>query len=268
MFKFIVLTIIALYPITLLLAYLLQDNLVLHPKHLAPNYAFVFNQTFEEYFYEPQEGIRLNALYFPSSHSKPKGFIFYLHGNATNIQRYGNFAIDFTEKGFDIFMFDYRNFGKSTGKPSEAMFHADAQFMYHKIREQFNLTEQDIIIYGRSLGSGIATKLASNNNARSLILETPFYNIADVVKKRFPFIPCLSLLRYTFRTDLFLPQVASPVYIFHGTNDKVVPYDSGIKLRPFLTDPTNFITITGGKHNNLRDFDTYHHYLALFMNRY
>lgn len=97
------------------------------------------------------------------------------------------------------------------------------------------------------------------------MLETPYYNIADVARRRVPLIPYDRLLRYTFRTDLWIREVKCPIYIFHGTNDWVVPYESGALLKPFIKDTTHFITIPDGRHNNLRKFPQYHEALQRFL---
>lgn len=247
------------------LATIFQERILLYPIPLSQKHVFRFSQgqEFEELFFRHSDSISINALYFTVPNAK--GLVFYLHGNASNIQRYGRFAVDFTQKGYNVLMYDYRGFGKSKGAVSEAAFYADAQWLYDSIRQRYNYAENEVIIYGRSLGTGIATKIAAQNNPRALMLETPFYNIADVARRRVPLIPYERLLRYTFRTDLWIKEVKCPIYIFHGTNDWVVPYESGALLKPFVKDTAHFITIPGGRHNNLRKFAQYHDALQRFL---
>jgi len=138
---------------------------------LAAEHLFQFDQPFEEYFIKTPDGETLNALLFKSPNT-PKGFILYFHGNAGNLQRWGNYAIDFTELDYDILMVEYRGYGKSTGTPSEVDFYADAQVVLDWAKA--NIPFSRLIIYGRSLGSGVATQLAIKNSPDLLILETPF----------------------------------------------------------------------------------------------
>lgn len=242
-----------------------QECILLFPIPLAQNhrYKFAHGVPFEELFFKQADSVTLNALHFTVP--QPRGLIFYLHGNASNLQRYGKFASDFTQKGYNVLMYDYRNFGKSRGKLSEASFYADAQWLYDTVLARYGYEQQQVVVYGRSLGSGIAAKLAAQNRPLALMLETPYYNIADVARRRAPFLPYERWLRYHFRTDLWIKQVKCPIYIFHGTHDGVVPYASGEQLKPYVANPQHFITIPRGRHNNLRTFEQYHQALSAFL---
>ncbi|OWY18904.1 alpha/beta hydrolase [Sphingobacteriales bacterium UPWRP_1] len=256
---------LALLSILAAAAVIFQERILLFPIPLHQNhtYRFKHGQPFEELFFTKADSVSLNALYFTTP--KPKGLIFYLHGNAANVQRYGRYAPDFTQKGYNLLMYDYRGFGKSRGIINETTFYTDAQMLYDSIQQCLGFKQEDIIIYGRSLGTGIATKLAADNHPRALMLETPYYNIADVAQRRVPLLPYNELLRYHFRTDIWIKAVKCPVFIFHGTNDWVVPYQSGQLLLPFIGNPAHFVTIPGGRHNNLRTFTQYHQALQNFL---
>jgi uncharacterized protein len=243
--------------------YLLQDKFIFQPKKLEQGYAFQFNQPFEEHFIKTEDGETLNALMFRSS-IPSKGFILYFHGNAGNLQRWGQYAIDFTQLGYDILMIDYRGYGKSTGKPSEAGFYNDAQVVLDWSRKNIPFTR--LIIYGRSLGSAVASQLATKNTLDLLILETPFDEFKSVIYP--PIRPLLALfpLRSHFPNNIFLPKVKCKKIIFHGTNDWVVPYSSALKLKSLLSNEDRFFTIEGGSHKNLRDFKEYRRALSEVLN--
>ena len=204
-------------------------------------------------------------MLFRSETQPSKGLVFYLHGNADNLQRHAKRYSDFTEKGYDIFMMDYRSYGKSRGVTSEAIFHEDVQWIFEEALKICKTTASETIVYGRSLGTGMASKLASKNDVKILILETPFYQIADVPTYYFPLLPYDKFLKYTFRTHKWLGSVSCNTYIIHGTKDWIVPYKSGIKLKNVMSNADYFITIKDGHHNNLPTFATYHHYLNLFL---
>jgi len=151
---------------------------------------------------------------------------------------------------------DYRTYGKSTGKLSEAAMYSDAQYCYDYLLKHYS--ESQITLYGRSLGTGIAAYIASKNKAKQLILETPYYSIYDVAKDRFPILPVKQLLKYHFPTYQFLPKVSCPITIIHGTDDNVVPYTSGKKLSELNIKNLDFITVEAAGHNNLVEFEAYH----------
>lgn len=238
----------------------LQEKIIFQAKPLPQNYEYVFQQPFEELFFEKEEA-RINALHFPATALEKKGMIFYLHGNAGNIQKYGQRAIHFTNKGYEVFMMDYRSFGKSTGELSEQAIHSDVQWVFEEVQKKYKLPSHEWIVYGRSLGTGIATHLASKNEVQQLILETPYFNLIDVAKGYFPLLPYNKLLKYTFQTNKWIKEVKAPIAIFHGTKDWVVPYKSGIKLQDLLKDSDQFYTIPNGGHNNLYTFPQYHEWM-------
>ncbi|MEN1785103.1 MAG: alpha/beta fold hydrolase [Bacteroidota bacterium] len=222
------------------------------PTVLAKDYRYQFSGTFEELYLETEDGEQLNALHF--KRESPKGIVLYFHGNAGDLSRWGEVAEAFINRGFEVIIMDYRSYGKSTGKPTEDNLFKDAQRFYDHTLQRY--AQEDIIIYGRSLGAAIATHLAANNHPRQLILETPFYNLLDVAKGRFPFLPVKRLLRYQFASDKHILKVASPIAIFHGTEDAVVPFESGHKLYQIIPNKNkHFFKIPGGRHNDLSDYD-------------
>ncbi|WP_370480023.1 alpha/beta hydrolase [Tamlana flava] len=234
--------------------YFLQEKILFLPTTLDQDYQFDFNYDFEELNFETNDGAKLNAIHFKIEN--PKGIILYFHGNAGDLLRWGTIAEFFVEKQYDVLVMDYRSYGKSTGKLSEEAFYNDAQLFYDYLLKRYD--ESEITLYGRSLGTGIATYLASNNNPKRLILESPYYSMVDVAKSRFPFFPVKPLLKYKFPTFQFVQNVSCPITIVHGTNDDVVPFNSARKL--FEVAPksqTKFITVEGGNHNNLIDFEEF-----------
>jgi fermentation-respiration switch protein FrsA (DUF1100 family) len=235
--------------------YVFQEKLLFRPTVLAQDYSFQFSQAFEEVFLKTNDGARLNAIHFKVEN--PKGVILYFHGNAGDLSRWGLITEYFVEKDYDVFVMDYRTYGKSTGKLSEAVLYSDAQLCFDYLKEQY--AESDITLYGRSLGTGIATHLAGNNSPKQLVLESPYYSIADVAQSRFPIFPVKRLLKYQIPTHEFITEVKCPITIFHGTDDAIVPFKSGEKLYTSISNTkVQFIRIESGSHHNLIDFDAYH----------
>ncbi|RDY61615.1 alpha/beta hydrolase [Flagellimonas nanhaiensis] len=234
--------------------YLLQERLIFLPTKLPQDYAYTFNVEFEELFLETSDGARLNALHFYADN--PKGLILYFHGNAGDLSRWGEIVSRFTDFNYDVLVMDYRTYGKSTGKISEKVLYDDAKLFYeHALK---NYDESELIIYGRSLGTGIATNLASTSSPKMLVLETPFYSLMDVASERFPYLPTKHFLKYKIPSFEHVQDVEVPIYIFHGTEDEVVSYESGRKLFEAIPHSNKrMFTIENGAHNNLSEFDEY-----------
>lgn len=217
------------YAMIVSLLYLFQEKLLFLPTSLDQNYGYEFKHDFEELFFKTEDEAFINAIHFKvESPKQRKGVILYFHGNAGNLSRWGTIAEDFVGLDYDVLIMDYRTYGKSQGKLSEKAFYKDAQYCYDYLLKNYN--QNEIILYGRSLGTGIASFVAANNKPKQLILETPYYNIADVAQSRFPIFPVKLLLKYNFPNNQHLLKVDCPVTIFHGTEDNVVPYTSGKKL--------------------------------------
>jgi pimeloyl-ACP methyl ester carboxylesterase len=224
-----------------------QESMIFHPVHLSREYKFGFKGNFEEVFLKPEEGAEINALLFRVPNSK--GVIFYFHGNAGAMDSWGEVNETFEKYGYDLFIFDYRGYGKSTGPLSEAAFHRDGKFLYEYLLTQY--PENKIVVYGRSLGTGFATKVASVTNPKLLILETPYYSFQSVCRHYFPFLPVSVILRYKIHTNLWITKVNTRIILFHGTADVVVPYKESVKLSKLLKKHDIFVTIPDGAHSDL-----------------
>lgn len=252
--KIILLTFLGLYLAFGLLVYLLQERIIFLPEKLPLDYEFSFKEDFDEHFITMSDGAEINALHFKQSESK--GLIVYFHGNAGSLARWGEVVGPFVELGYEVFIVDYRGYGKSSGKKSQKSMLSDADSIY-KYALQLE-SEERIILFGRSIGSSFASYLAGKNNPSKLILETPFYSLKDVARDMLPIFPTSFLLRYNFKNHKSLKTCTSPIYIFHGTDDEVVAYASGRKLFESIpTGQAQFFTIEGGHHNDLSLFPSY-----------
>ena len=259
----IVLAVVVVYLVISVLLYYLQDFFLFKPEKLPEDFKFSYeNQVVEEYNLSTRDGATINGLHFKVE--KPKGAVLYLKGNSKSIKGWGKFAVDFTRHNYDVIMVDYRGFGKSTGRINENAIKHDLQFIYNKIKERID--EKYIILYGRSLGSGFATKLASTNNPRMLILDAPYYSLVNVTKRYMPFMPLSVILKYPMPTYKWLKYVDCPVHIIHGTNDKLIPFNSSVKLSKIKPNSTRLWPIIDGGHKNLNNFESYHKILSEIIN--
>lgn len=201
--------------------------------------------------------MRINGLHFFRENAK--GLVLYFHGNSRSIKGWAKYARDFYRYDYDVVLVDYRGFGKSTGKRSESDMLKDMQFVYDRLKEKYD--ESHLIVYGRSLGSGFATKLAADNNPRYLILDAPYLNFIKVIERFLPILPVRWVLRFHLRTDRWLKNVRCHTYILHGTRDRLIPIQHSEALQRIQPDRITLIRIEGGGHNNLPLFDKYHNFI-------
>ena len=253
--SYIVVLLVAAYVVISVLLYFLQDYFMFKPEKLPADFQYDYeNQETEEYNVTTRDGANINGLRFKAK--EPKGIVFYLKGNSKSIKGWGKFAVDFTRLGYDVLMVDYRGFGKSTGRRTQKAIKRDMQVIYNRIREK--VPEKYIILYGRSLGSGFAAKLASMNNPRMLILDAPYYSLSRVAKKFIPFMPLSLLIKFPMPTYKWLRYVNCPIHIIHGTDDRLIPYKTSVKLSKIKPGITTLHTVIGGGHKNLHTFESYH----------
>lgn len=250
--------VVIIYLLVCVCFYIWQEKVLFLPEKLPENYQFRFRsawmQDSEEHTLTSKsaEG-KINLVWLKTA--KPKGVIVYCHGNAGNIQRWANIVDDLMQYGYDVILWDYRTYGKSTGKLNEKNLLADGQLVYNFAKTHF--TENQIIVFGRSLGTGVATYLSAANSPHYLLLETPYFNLKDVAAFHFSYLPYSLLLKFEFNNNEWIKEVRCPIYIFHGTYDRTVPYKSGYKLKPLLKPNDEFITLEAGDHNDLSSFLLY-----------
>lgn len=238
-------------------AYFIQEKLIFKPEKLHRDFEFKYDVPFEELFFEIEPGVSINGLHF--YRDKPQGLILYFHGNTRSIKGLAKYAQDFYRYNYDVIFVDYRGFGKSTGKRSEKNMLSDMQFVYESLAKKY--PEDHLILYGRSMGSGFASKLASDNNPRYLILDAPYYSFRKVVERFLPFLPVKFVLRFHLRTDRWIKQVKCHTYILHGTRDRLIPIKHSEKLQQFNPQKITLIRIHGGGHNNLPSYPEYHNFI-------
>ena len=246
-----ILTIVLLVYVGLCLAILFfQHYFFFRPEILAAHFKYQYPFPFEELNFEMEDGGRINAIHFKVPNSR--GVIYYLKGNSRSIKGWGKFAKDFVSNGYDFFMMDYRGFGKSKGKRSQEKLFSDAQFLYQWLRNHYS--EEKIVLYGRSFGSGIAARVASWNKPRLLMLDSPYFSFLYNAQRYAFFLPLKWLLRYDLRTDQYLKSISCPVHIIHGTKDRLLSYSQSLKLKALYPDKIELHSIEGGRHNNLPDY--------------
>lgn len=240
------LTLIGLYVIFLILVYFNQEKLLFHPDVISSDNTLTLPDGINEEFVTVADGTVLNGLLI--KHPNSKGLVFYLHGNGGNAFGWAediayNFPAD-----YDVFVFDYRGYGKSKGTiTSEAQIMEDVTAVFDYIVKKYNYT--NVVVNGYSVGTGPAAQLAASRDVNALILQAPYYSLSKLCDEKVPLLPDF-IKKYRFETHDYLSKVKAPVYLFHGTNDELIPYHHSEQLK--AENPTsNLILVQGMGHNGL-----------------
>ncbi len=251
----ILLALLLFYVVVCVWIYWMQEHRIFRPSSLHPDFDLRLTAPHKERWIEVEPGVSLNAVHLSSE--DPKGLIIYHHGNSGDLSEWKDVASMLLPHGLDVLVYDYRGYGKSPGKiDREELLFKDGQRIYDTMKAEYD--EKKIVLYGRSLGSAIASYLAAENDPALLLLETPFYSMKDLVFRYYPWLPHFLLLKYPLRNDLHLEKVSCPIHIFHGDRDRVVDHRSTQKLKTLLKSSDRFHTIEGGHHSDLSDFQEFH----------
>jgi uncharacterized protein len=203
---------------------------------------------FDEVYFVTEDGVRLHGWFVPG-----KNDITWLwcHGNAGNIgHRLDNLALLNQELGVSVFLFDYRGYGRSEGKPSEKGSYLDAEAALSYLHSREDVDNSRIIYFGRSLGAGVSVELATRQPPLALILESPIPSIQYMARLHYPFLPVWPLLRTRYDSLSKIEQIHVSLLVLHGDRDNIVPLEAGWKLYEAAGADKDFYTITGAGHND------------------
>ena len=241
--------------------YVKQESLLFYPYRLPATYQFDFPGKFEERWTTAADGTRLHGLLFRVPNSK--GLVFYLHGNGGALNTWGEAAAAYISLHYDVFLLDYRGYGKSGGHiTSQAQLLADVQTAYRQLLPEY--PERRTVILGYSVGTGLATWLAAQQHPRLLILQAPYFSMRDLATHLYPFVPGF-LIRYPLPTNELIGRVRAPIVLFHGHRDAVIYYGSSLKLKALLKPSDKVILLPGAGHNGMTDNPQYRRELAKLL---
>ena len=246
-----VLLLIAAYGAALLWVWLCQERLLFHPETLAAEYAFDLGADVHEEALEVP-GARLSALHLRLP--APKGVVFFLHGNAGNLASWFVNADFYRAANFDLYMIDYRGYGKSSGRiDSEDQLRADVRAAWDQVAPRYQGLKR--VIYGRSLGSGLAAGLAAQVSPDLTILVSPYSSMQALAKEHYPIVPG-ALLRYPLRTADDAGRLHGPLLLVHGDRDIVVPPHHSADIQAVAPQAT-LLRLPEAGHGDLQDFEVY-----------
>lgn len=235
--------------------YYLQDSILFGPEPLEKDYKYKFDRPYTEVNLPYNARSTINIIQFPAKDTAAKGVVLYFHGSRKNIAHYAAAAPEFTNRGYHVWMMDYPGFGKSTGQFTEQQLYDWALVLYKLARARYSA--DSIVIYGKSMGTGIASQLASIRNSKALMLEGAYYSLPSIIGSWLPIYPVNNMIRIKLPAWQYLQQVSAPVIIFHGSNDRTIPYSNASRLRPCLKPHDLFVRVEGGHHNDLRKFGVF-----------
>lgn len=252
-------SLIGIWLVLNVVVYIFQEQLIFRGAPVDQDYSYEFNEGFEEVTLKTDDHANLHALHFKVKN--PKGCILYFHGNQGDLSKWGSIASDLTRYGFDVLMPDYRGYGKSTGKRSEHALYQDAELWLNHVNKSGHY--QNLIYYGRSLGSGFAVNLAMDHPPDLLILETPFSKLSDAIRS-YGFLYRGVLGKFELDSYAKAKAITSPVLVICGTWDVVVPAKYSRRLfEKISSKQKKIIEIDKGGHNNLNNFEIYHETLKV-----
>jgi len=210
---------------------------------------------FDDVTFRTEDGLNLNGWYVPGKKASPYDnlhTLLWFHGNAGNInRRLDNIKMLHDRVPVNVFIIDYRQYGKSEGKISEQGTYFDAKAALSYLHSRKDINNEKIIFFGRSLGSAVAVDLAVKEECCALILETPFTSIKEMGKKLYPFLSIsLHFLRTKYDSLSKIKQIKVPILIMHGDKDELVPIEQGKMLYEKANEPKEFYTIPGAMHND------------------
>ncbi len=229
--------------------YFFQEKFIFHPVAIANEAPLNISAPHEEIRVPVDADKTIHITRFTVSGQTVRGAVLYFHGNAGNVEYHADAAPLLTSLGYEVWMPDYPGYGKSTGPRSEAILQQDAELVFKLLRARF--AADSIIIYGQSLGSGPATWLASRVDCGQLILQSPFSNLPDLMRRYAPIYPMGWLAKYQFNNAERLPEVDAPITIIHGTDDRIIPIRFGRRLANAAPGRVHMIELEGAGHNDM-----------------
>lgn len=230
----------------------LENRLLYHPLPATEDWLPPPNALVQDVELHTVHGTCIHAWWCPVKDWQPgQGAMLYCHGNAGNLSHRGE-AIALWQQalGLSVLIFDYPGYGRSKGKPTEVTCYASADAAYDWLTRTMRLPPQSVLLYGDSLGGGVAVDLASRQPHRALILARTFTSIPDAAQSVYPWLPARWLVRNRFDNLEKIARCTRPVFIAHGTADRLIPFAQGRQLFEAAAEPKHFLAMAGLDHND------------------
>ncbi len=241
------LSLFAVYAVVAVAAFILQRRLMYFPDPERVSPAAYNLASVKERVLTAPDGTLLITWYTPAAPGKPT--LLYFHGNAGNLASRAERIRRFAARGYGVLMLSYRGYGGSGGSPSEAANVADGGLAYRALRDD-GIPAADIIVYGESLGSGVAAQVAANHEVGGLVLDAPYTSIVDVAALSYPWLPVRPFMFDRYETVRHLPGVTAPLLVLHGEEDRVIPVTMGRAVYDAAQAPKEIATFPRAGHSD------------------
>jgi pimeloyl-ACP methyl ester carboxylesterase len=245
---------LAAYAVIAVAAFVLQRRLMYFPDPERVTPASFNLPGVTERIIDAPDGARLIAWYAPPAPGQPT--ILYFHGNAGNLASRSERVRRYVQRGYGVLFLSYRSYGGSTGTPSESANVADALLAYQALLAD-GVDPEDIIVYGESLGSGVATQVAAQVPVGGLVLDAPYTSIVDVAALAYPYLPVRPFMLDRYETLRYLPKVKAPLLVLHGEDDRVIPVAMGKAVYAAANAPKEIATFPRAGHSDHHVYGSY-----------
>jgi len=242
----VLLILVVTYALIVGLMYSFQERLLFLPSSTMMATPADRGLDYEDVTISTEDDEQLHAWWIPAA--DPRGTLIVSHGNAGNISGRIDLARLFHELGLNVLLYDYRGYGQSTGQASEEGLYRDMEAVWQFATQTQGVPDEQIVLFGRSLGGAPSTYLATRENPGALVLDSAFTSVPDVAAHHYPFLPVRQLATLSFDSEARLPEVTAPVLVLHSPDDEVIPFSHGERLYEVANEPKAFLQLEGG-HN-------------------
>ena len=241
---------VGVYAALSLYVYLMQSRMIFYPDISGRELVSTpenIGLTYQDVEFVSEDNIKLHGWFIPDENAK--GTVLFFHGNAGNISHRLDSIALFHRLQLNVFIIDYRGYGKSEGKITEKGTYLDAEAAWNYLNQTQGINAKQIIIFGRSLGASIASKLASKHTPAALIIESGFTSVASMGQRFYPFLPIRWLTYFKYDTREYVKNISCPVMVAHSKDDEMIPYEEGLEIFAAAPEPKQFLEMRGG-HND------------------
>lgn len=245
-FQLFLLLLLLLYGGLLLFVFLYQERLLFLadlPGRQLETTPAALGLAYEPVTLTTRDRVRLHGWFLPAA--QDRGVLLFCHGNAGNISHRLDSLQIFHELGVSILIFDYRGYGRSQGRPTEAGTYRDAEAAWQYLVRERHVEPGRIILFGRSLGAAVAAHLASRHQPGALIMESCFTSVPDMAARLYPLLPVRLLSRFSYNVLDFVPQISSPLLVIHSRDDEIIPFSHGERIFAAARPPKTFLELKG-----------------------
>jgi fermentation-respiration switch protein FrsA (DUF1100 family) len=261
-----IVAVVAVYGLLIVVMYFTQGRMLYLPNmpgrtlDMTPADA---GMDYQDVSLETADGVTLHGWFVPGQSSR---VLLFFHGNAGNISHRLDSIRQFQELGLSVFIIDYRGYGQSGDKISETGIYSDAEAAWRHLTEDRGISDNDVIVFGRSLGASAASRLATQHPPLALIVEASFTSVPDIAQELYPWLPARWLCRFRHATVDHIRDVHCPVLVVHSRDDEIIPFHHGETIFASANEPRTFLALRGS-HNDafLQHKNTYTEGICTFL---